>query len=246
MKPFSEERILVVIAHLSALAMGAGMVVPAVLWAGPREKSKFTAFQSLQAYGYQSLGYTVWMLLCLLFFVLVFCTLFVIGLVAPKAAQNESISQGFAILIIVVSLGTFGLYLLFPLIAALMCALGKDYRYPIFGGRLAKFLEIDETLNEVNAERWAAAMGHFAVIIPLWGLTGPLYLWLAGGKESRYLKTQSAQTALYQVLVNILYFVAAMIGTALFLLSTLMLAAADVLGDGRHRGDDGFILGFSR
>jgi uncharacterized Tic20 family protein len=230
MKPSSEERILAVIAHLSALAMGAGMVVPTVLWSSQREKSKYAAFQSLQAYGYQSLGYTVWMLAYLLFFVLIFIALVVIAGVVPNAAQNEQITRIFSILLMVFTLGMFGLYFLFPILAVVTCALGKDYHYPILGGRLTRFLEVDETMNEVNAERWAVAMGHFAVIIPLWGLLGPLYLWLAGGKESVYLKIQSAQTTIYQILVNILYFLAACIGIVLFLLSVLLLSAADVIG----------------
>jgi uncharacterized Tic20 family protein len=49
MKPASEERIIAALAHLSALALGIGMVVPAILWTSQREKSKYAAFQSLQA-----------------------------------------------------------------------------------------------------------------------------------------------------------------------------------------------------
>jgi uncharacterized Tic20 family protein len=228
MNPTSEERTLAVLAHLSALAFGAGLVVPAILWTSQRGKSEYIRFQTLQAYGYQSLGYTVWMLVYLLFFVLIFIALMVLAAIVPNASQNELIPTLFSIVIMVAVLGLFGLYLLFPLIAAVMCALGKDYHYPILGGRLAKFLDSAE--GETNAERFAAAMGHFAVIQPIWGLLGPLYLWLAGGKDSVYLKIQSAQTTLYQVLVNILYLVAAFVGLALLLLSLLLISAADTLG----------------
>jgi uncharacterized Tic20 family protein len=70
MKPITEERIIAVIAHLSALAMGMGLIVPAIFWSEYRQKSNYLRFQTLQALGYQSLGYTVWLLSILLLVVL--------------------------------------------------------------------------------------------------------------------------------------------------------------------------------
>ncbi len=222
MKLTPEERILAVISHLSALAMGMGMVVPVALWASQRGKSRYAAFQALQAYGYQSLGYTIYLLFMLLVFVLVFIALFFIALLVPNASRNDAISSVFVVILMVTLFASQGIYLLFPILAAIFCGLGRDFHYPLIGHRLAAFFHspansADEaSLDPAAEERWLASMGHFAVIQPIWGLVGPLYLWLSEGKRSPYLRFQSAQTVLYQALFNLLY-----LGT--FILSFLLL-----------------------
>ncbi|MDQ2692743.1 MAG: DUF4870 domain-containing protein, partial [Chloroflexota bacterium] len=60
--PTTEERIWAVLSHLSALAFGMGIALPVVGWSDQRRKSNYASFQSLQALGYQSLGYTAWAL----------------------------------------------------------------------------------------------------------------------------------------------------------------------------------------
>jgi uncharacterized Tic20 family protein len=185
--------------------------VPVVLWASQRSKSRYAAFQALQAYGYQSLGYTVYMLFVLLICVLVFVALFVIALFFPDMARSESTSSTFALILMVFIFAALGLYLLLPVLAAILCGLGQDFHYPLLGNRLAAFLRasakpIDEAtpaLDPAAEARWLAAMGHFAVIQPFWGLVAPLYLWLSEGRRDPYLKFQSAQTVFYQALVNV-------------------------------------------
>ncbi len=215
MKPTSEERIIAIISHLSALTMGAGLLVPALLWSENREKSPYVRFQTLQAFGYQSLGYTIWLLAALLVFVFFYFGLFLLALIVPEAAQNETIIIAFSILFMAGFFGLLAVYLLIPVIGAIFCGMGKDFRYPLLGGRLALSLgyqpetEDDSpnaSLDSAFEEQFAAAMGHFAVIIPLWGLLAPAYLWLSHAKHSPFLKFQSAQTTLYQAFVNLLYF----------------------------------------
>lgn len=208
MKPTSEERILAVISHLSALALGAGVIIPAVFWTGQREKSKYAAFQSLQAYGYQTLGYTFWMLSYLLVMMLIFVALIAMAFFTKNnPGLKDTISTTFAIIILVVVCLGLGIYLLLPVIGALMCGMGRDFRYPILGSRLGRYLGYDPagdaSLDSAAEERFAASMGHFAVILPLIGLLGPLYLWASLGKRSPFLRFQSAQTAIYQGLVNL-------------------------------------------
>jgi uncharacterized Tic20 family protein len=211
MNPTTEERIIAVISHLSALAMGMGLIVPAIFWSENRNKSAYLRFQTLQALGYQSLGYTVWLLSILLLVVLLYIVLFFIALVVPNAGQSQTITMGISIILFVALFGLLGLYLVIPLVGAVSCGLGKDFRYPTLGARLARSLgyEISDpeaSLDSAAEERFAASMGHFAVIIPLWGLLAPAYLWISQGKSSAYLKFQSAQTTIYQIIVNLLYF----------------------------------------
>jgi uncharacterized Tic20 family protein len=236
MKPTSEERILAIISHLAALAIGAGLVIPAILWSENRRKSDYIRFHTLQALGYQSLGYTIWLLAVMLLMVLFYLSMFFLALIVPNAAQNHTITIILTIVLLIFLFGPIIPYLLLPVIAAVFCGLGKDFRYPLLGGRLARFLgyettKPDASLDSAAEERFAASMGHFAVIIPLWGLLAPVYLWISQGKNSAYLKFQSAQTTLYQVFVNLLIFGLTFISIVLGLVSILLFASFMDLGE---------------
>src|ERR1041385_8106821 len=83
--PTTEERIWAVFAHLSALALGMGLVLPVIGWSEQRRKSKYASFQCLQALGYQSLGYTVWILAYL-----VLISVLVVGMIALVASAGTN------------------------------------------------------------------------------------------------------------------------------------------------------------
>ena len=209
--PTTEERIWAVLSHLSALAFGMGLLLPVIGWSEQRRKSNYASFQCLQALGYQSLGYTVWVLSVLVvFIVLLFIALAEFG---AAAASGEDITTLLAPTMIVhfaVMMGLIGLYVLLPFIAAIACALGKDFQYPIMGKRLARYLGFDsenETwLVEDHEDRWVASMGHFSVIIAIWGMLIPLTAWILQGSRSLFLKFQSIQTLVYQAGVTLLFF----------------------------------------
>lgn len=232
MNPSTQDRIFAAIAHLAALAFGSGVVVPAALWSESRKKSAYARFQTLQAFGYQSLGYTLWLLGVLLLVVVFYVGMLVIALLIPDAAQNETILAVFSIAIVLMMFGSMGLYLLIPLIGAVLCGMGKDFRYPLLGSRLARSLGYQPEagadspeLDSAFEERFAAAMGHFAVILPIWGLLAPAWLWISHKSHSPWLKFQSAQTAIYQVVVTVLHFGLVFVST-FFAFGSMVLFAA--------------------
>lgn len=195
-KPTSEEKLWAVISHFSAFLAGMGMLMPSFVWAEQRKKSQYATFQALQAFGYQSLGYTLWTLVAL-----VVILIFTIATL-PMLRNGESINS-FVISHIVVTLVLYALYLLLPISGAVMCALGRDFRYPLLGARLANMTgyaptaDADE-MDTISQERFAAAMAHFAVIYPLWGMLPSLiFLSLPGGR-SRYMNFHSLQTIIFQ------------------------------------------------
>ncbi|HQU37569.1 MAG TPA: DUF4870 domain-containing protein [Anaerolineales bacterium] len=217
MKPISstEERVWAVLAHLSALVMGMGLILPIIGWAEQRRKSKFIAYQCLQALGYQTLGYTIWLLGYLLFITVIIVFMMIVAMVSPKNGDAFAASLvGFNIFFFVFVIGSLGVYLLLPIIAAVACGMGKDFRYPIMGKRLAKYLEYnvesENGLNEDHEDRWVAAAGHFSVIIAFWGLLTPVTAWILQGKRSAWLKFQSAQAIALHVSVLILGFIVGM------------------------------------
>lgn len=212
-KPSTHERTWAALTHLSALGMGIGLPLPIVGWSENRRKSNYVAFQSLQALGYQTLGFTIWLLATLVFMV-VASVGFLAGVqtIDTLEADLNAWAAGYSLFLF----GLIALYFAPAILAAVACALGRDFRYPILGNRLARYLGYgpsrasDEPLwlDEEHEDRWVASMGHFAVIIVLWGLLAPIVAWAMDGKRSPFLKFQSAQTVVYQAGTLVLYFVA--------------------------------------
>ena len=225
--PSTEERVWAALAHLSALAMGIGLPLPIVGWSENRRKSNYTSFQCLQALGYQTLGYTIWLLVTL-----VFAVVSSVGFLASVQtietleADLNAWAAGYSLFLF----GLIALYFAPAILAAFACALGRDFRYPLLGKRLARYLGYDPSraadeplwLDEEHEDRWVASMGHFSVIIVLWGLLAPIISWAMEGKRSPFLKFQSAQTVVYQAGTLVLYFVAGffyIFGMAVFFLT---------------------------
>lgn len=234
----TEERIWSVLAHLSALAFGLGILLPIIGWSEQRSKSKYASFQCLQALGYQSLGFTFWLLSYLVVFVGIMIVLVVMSFQAESAGRPFDPTDGPILpLIYITAIVFMGMYVLLPIVASIACVMGRDFRYPILGNRLAKYLGYHSgsdasALIEENEDRWVVAMGHFAVIILLWGMIAPVTAWIVQGKRNAFLKFQSIQTTVFQAGVTILYFAGIfvyMIGFAAFIAATAFVGAP---GDG--------------
>ncbi len=210
--PTTEERVWAVLSHLSALALGMGILLPIIGWSEQGRKSKYASFQCLQALGYQSLGYTIWLLSYSVVSIGILIVIIVMSYQEEKNGQAfDPVAGHIMVVLFIVTFGLLALYLLLPLIAAIACALGKDFRYPLMGKRLAQYLGYQQTdgnsawLIEDHEDRWVAAMGHISVIIILWGMLVPLTAWILQGKRSLFLKFQSIQTLVYQAGATLLY-----------------------------------------
>lgn len=224
--PTTEDRIWAILAHLSALSFGMGILLPVVGWSDQRRKSNYASFQCLQALGYQSVGFTVWALSYLL--IVILGSIVLLTTFQPDQPPGATLSPGLIVFLIIVFSG-FAVYFLFPIIAAIACAFGRDYRYPVLGDRLARYLDFSSSpkqeeqvwLNEEHEFRWVAAMGHFSILIIIWGMLAPLTAWILQGKNSVLLKFQSIQTLIYQAFATIVYFA----GSFLYLVGILLLVA---------------------
>jgi uncharacterized Tic20 family protein len=230
-KPTTEDRVWAVLAHLSALSFGMGILLPVVGWSDQRRKSNYASFQCLQALGYQSVGFTVWVLSSLL--IIVVASLLFLATSGPVDGESQTANAALSpvvLVFLILFFGFFALYFVLPIIAAIACALGKDFRYPLMGNRLAHYLGYDPSqgsedqarLNENHEFRWVAAMGHFSILIMLWGMLAPLTAWILQGKHSAFLRFQSAQTLVYQGVTTIIYF----IGGFLYLVGIVLLVTS--------------------
>ena len=243
----TEDRLWAVLSHLSSLAFGMGILLPIVGWSDQRRKSKYASFQSLQALGYQSLGYTVWILSYLVVLIAILITIVIMSFQTEKNGKTvDPFSGPGAILISILVFGFFAIYFLLPIIAAVACALGKDFRYPFLGDRLARYLEYDSTqkpeeqewLNEDHEFHWVAAMGHFSILILLWGMLAPLTTWILYSKRNLFLRFQSIQTLVYQAGTTILLIAGAFIYLFGFL---LLVAGAGAIGQPNLNSTGGIV-----
>jgi uncharacterized Tic20 family protein len=238
--PTTEERIWAVLSHLSSLAFGMGILLPIISWSDQRRKSNYASFQSLQALGYQSLGFTIWILSYLVIIVLGAILLLIMLRSGEESSQNPgAILNPLMIVFFIIIFGFFAIYFLLPLIAAIACVFGKDFRYPILGNRLAHYLGYDSIhksdkevwLNDDHEFRWVAAMGHFSILIMLWGMLAPLTTWILYGTRSLFLKFQSIQTLVFQAATTLLYFVGGFIylfGFLLLMVGTRMIGESNL------------------
>jgi uncharacterized Tic20 family protein len=156
----------------------------------------------------------------------------------PGSGPNPNVLQSPGmILFFLLVFGLFALYFVLPIIAAVACALGKEFRYPLRGGRLARYLgyealkaEQTQWLDEDHEFRWVAAMGHFSILVMIWGMLAPLTAWMLQGKNSLFLKFQSIQTLIYQAATTVVIFIGGFLylfGLAILLLSMTAVGGSD-------------------
>lgn len=210
----SEEKLWAVISHLSVILSGTGMIMPSFAWAEHHKKSKYIAFQALQALGYQSLGYTLWALAA------TFAILILTIATLPMLKQGENLNL-FITSHLLLTFALYAVYLLIPVVGAVRCALGQDFRYPLLGNRLARMIGYDPTadadapLDAASEERFAAAMGHFAIVYPLWGMLPSLIFLILPGARSRTMQFQALQTMIFQAISSLVILV---LGTLSFII----------------------------
>src|SRR6266508_6184710 len=111
--PTTEDRVWAVLSHLSALAFGMGILLPGIGWSEQRRKSKYASFQCLQALGYQSLGYTAWLLSYLVVFIGILIVIIVVSFRAEKNGQAfDPFAGSTTVFMFIVILGFLALYML--------------------------------------------------------------------------------------------------------------------------------------
>ncbi|HEY2981862.1 MAG TPA: DUF4870 domain-containing protein [Anaerolineales bacterium] len=237
-QPSSEERVWAAIAHSSVVLFGFGYVLCAALWATQRRKSAYVAFQSLQALGYQVISLTVGVVFVLLVPLLLFpLTLGELKSLSasasganPGALPFLSISISYGLI-----LGMLVIYVLLGIAGAALSLAGQDFKYPLLGTRLARYVSYEPAardheqrsdLNEEREDRWVAAMSHATVVVIMWGLLLPLVAWATEKDRSRFLRFQALQALVYQALGLVAYFAAMF----LYMLGVLGLGIGMMLG----------------
>lgn len=135
----SEDRLLAALAHGSIVIQGVGILVGIFLYLTRREKSRFVAFQGLQAAMFQFVNFAV------IIFALIAITVLQLLSVVPLIMQAETNPDAAPPAIFWISL----LLMILPLVhmlvvwvvglwAALRTWQGADFRYPLLGSWLER------------------------------------------------------------------------------------------------------------
>ena len=230
------ERILSALAHISILAGGIGLFVPALIWATKRRTSNYTSFQALQA-----LGYAIFVILYDLLVALVMLIVFLI-LVFAISASNEtgSVQAGSAgqwmVAIFIIAIGLLILPILLGIIGALVCLFGKEFHYPFLGRRLADYLQQD-SLGGINLDRedhYMAAVVHACVLfvypaIPYY-IAAPLVALLSSKGRTQFLHFQSLQALVFQLLGTVVSFGFIMVMAGMFIFAMIFSGINPITG----------------
>jgi uncharacterized Tic20 family protein len=137
----SEERLLSALAHASVLLFSMGFIVPLIIWITQRKKSAFVAFHALQALVYQLFQMVYWYVFSFFLFLLMMAVF--MGFITVFERADSSSPVIFLLPQITIFGGMFlgfALYAFFGLLGAVLTLSRKEYRYPILGRWLEKYL----------------------------------------------------------------------------------------------------------
>lgn len=227
----SDEKIMAALVHGSVFLMFLGPIVPVIIWASQRKKSKYVSFHALQGMGYQALIFWVWMVVIISISILSVLLIPLSSAFMNSSRNAATIPFFFQIPIFVAVFGVMGLSFLTGIVGAISCLVGHDFRYPFLGKWLERYLSYDpdpETqMVETQEDNWVGGICHATAILQLWGIITPLIVWFSQKERSARLRFQSMQAFVYQMIAVIAY----MLGMAAYMVfffgmfSTLILGA---------------------
>ncbi len=207
-----DDRIWAAIAHGSAFFVFFGPIIPLVMWFTQRKKSAYVAFQALQAMMYQSLFFWTWVLLIPLLMIVIVVIMVFLGIALARDQSNQFLI-GFLPQLVIwgVLIGTFLVYAAIGLWGAIASLMGRDFRYPFFGDRMARSLEYQgpetASLPEDKEDHVVGAVCHSTAALVFWGIITPIVVWVTQHDRSKFLRFQALQATIYQTIGLIAYFV---------------------------------------
>ena len=149
--PLPEERIMAALAHITILVPLMGVIAPIVIWITQKEKSRYVAFQALQATVFQLVLVLTWFIGMACYTVTIFFAVFMAEGFLSSNPPGEPISgpaQAFGTLGVLIPFLVIGLVILaglaaviYGVVAAIQTLRGTAFRYAIIGDRVERFLQ---------------------------------------------------------------------------------------------------------
>ncbi len=143
--PTQDERVMAALSHASALLPMMGVIAPIIIWVTQKEKSRYVAFQSLQALAFQLSMIAAWFVGMGCYMLSFFGTFITIPFTTPPDGQSANPLFGLAFMIPFLVFGAIFIggfvFVVYGIIGAIMTFQGKPFRYIVIGKRVERFMQ---------------------------------------------------------------------------------------------------------
>lgn len=143
--PTQDERVMAALSHASALLPMMGVIAPIIIWVTQKEKSRYVAFQSLQALAFQLSMIAAWFVGMGCYMLSFFGTFITIPFASPSGDQSANPLLGLAFIVPFLVFGAIFiggfLFVIYGIIGAIMTFQGKPFRYVFIGNRVERFMQ---------------------------------------------------------------------------------------------------------
>jgi uncharacterized Tic20 family protein len=144
-EPPQNDKIMAALAHVSAMLPMMGVIAPIIIWATQKDKSKYVAFQALQAIVYQLLMIFAWFVGMSCYMLSFFSMFLTLPLASESGGDPNSPLFMFWFIVPFLILGVciIGgvIFVVYGIVGAVMTFQGKEFRYAMIGNRLANYLD---------------------------------------------------------------------------------------------------------
>jgi uncharacterized Tic20 family protein len=134
-----EEKVMSAIAHGSVILFGTGLIAAIVVWITQKDKSRYVAFQALQAVIYQAAGLLVFGLAMCCWLGLYFLSFIPLMVAADQGSSDPPAFFIFSMLLMVVPFAVMGLWVLGGIWGAIRALQGRDFGYLVIGDQLERW-----------------------------------------------------------------------------------------------------------
>lgn len=131
------------LAHASIIVFGMGIIASVVIWVTQKERSRYVAFQALQATVYHIIGFCIFMASMLCWLILYFASFIPLMVAATQGSDDLPLGFLLATLLMVVPLIFMGLWIMGGLWGAVRTFQGSEFRYLIIGDQVERWMAAD-------------------------------------------------------------------------------------------------------
>lgn len=138
--PNRDERTMAGLAHASIVMFGMGIIASVVLWASEKERSRYVAYQALQATVYHIIGFCIFMAGMGCWLLLYFASFIPLMVSATQGSEKVPLVFILSMLLMVVPLIFMGLWIIGGLWGAVRTFQGREFRYPAIGDWVERWM----------------------------------------------------------------------------------------------------------
>ncbi len=134
-----DERIIAALAHISVLLPFAGVIAPIVIWVTQKDRSRYVAFQALQAIAFQLLLIIIWMGGMACYMGSFFLTFLGAAVLSSNRVPGPAVFLPFIVFFVILALML--VFIIYGIVAAVMTFQGKDFHYALIGRWVERYTQ---------------------------------------------------------------------------------------------------------